>query len=83
MPSQSIRFLHASGFHLHSVFQGLRDAPEQLLEVLVHAPYRAAEQVIQAALREEVDFVLLSGDLLDAVSGGPRAIAFLLKSAAR
>ena len=79
MANQSIRFLHAGGFQLHSVFQGLREAPEQLLELLVNAPYRAAEQVIQAALREEVDFVLLSGDLLDAASGGPRAVAFLLK----
>lgn len=79
MASQSIRFLHAGGFHLHAVFQGLPDAPEQLLELLVNAPYRAAEQVIQAALREEVDFVVLSGDLLDAASGGPRAVAFLLK----
>lgn len=79
MASQSIRFLHACGFHLHAVFQGLRSAPESLLEILVNAPYRAAEQVIQAALREEVDFVVFSGDLLDAASGGPRAVAFLLK----
>jgi DNA repair exonuclease SbcCD nuclease subunit len=79
MASQSIRFLHAGGFQLHSVFQGLPEAPESLLELLVHAPFRAAEQVIQAALREEVDFVLLSGDLLDAASGGPRGVAFLLK----
>lgn len=79
MASQSIRFLHSGGFNLHAVFQGIHETPEHLLELLVHAPYRAAEQVIQAALREEVDFVVLSGDLLDAASGGPRAVAFLLK----
>lgn len=79
MSVQSYRFLCAGGFHLHAVLHGIPDAPEHLLELLVNAPYRAAEQVFQAALREEVDFVLLTGDLVDAASGGPRAVAFLVK----
>ena len=79
MSAQSFRFLCAGGFHLHAVLQGLSEAPEHLLESLVSAPYRAAEQVFQAAVREEVDFVILTGDLLDAASGGPRAVAFLVK----
>ena len=79
MSAQSFRFLCAGGFHLHAVLQGLSEAPEHLLESLVSAPYRAAEQVFQTAVREEVDFVVLTGDLLDAASGGPRAVAFLVK----
>ena len=79
MSAQSFRFLCAGGFQLHAVLQGLSAAPEHLLESLVSTPYRAAEQVFQAAIREEVDFVVLTGDLLDAASGGPRAVAFLVK----
>jgi exonuclease SbcD len=79
MSAQSFRFLCAGGFHLHAVLQGVAEAPEHLLEALISAPYRAAEQVFQTAIREEVDFVVLTGDLLDAASGGPRAVAFLVK----
>jgi hypothetical protein len=79
MSNQSLRFLCAGGFQLHAVLGGISDAPEHLLDVLTNATYRATEQVFQTALREEVDFVLLTGDLLDAASGGPRAVAFLRK----
>ena len=78
MPSQSFRFLHAGGFRLEGTLRGLEEAPQHLLETLVHAPFLAAEQVFAAAAREEVDFVLLSGDLLDPTLAGPRAIAFLV-----
>jgi len=77
MPGQSFRFLHAGGFRLDATLHGLHDAPEHLLETLVQAPLAAAENVFQAAVREEVDFVVLSGDLLDPTLAGPRAVALL------
>src|SRR5262245_11389119 len=77
--TQSLRFLCAGGFNLHAVLEGIADAPEHLLDVLTSAPYRATEQAFQAALHEEVDFVVLTGDLLDATTGGPRGVAFLRK----
>ncbi|MGE3775696.1 MAG: exonuclease SbcCD subunit D [Pirellulaceae bacterium] len=77
MTTQSLRFLCAGGFQLHAVLGGIAEVPESLLEILTTATYRAAEQAVQSALREEVDFVLLTGDLLDAASGGPRAVSFL------
>ena len=59
------------------LFRSIYDAPEHLLDLLVNAPYLAAEQVFQAAVREEVDFVILAGDVLDPTRAGPRAVAFL------
>lgn len=79
MSGPSFRFLHAGSFHLERTLAGFSDPPEHLLEALVNAPFDAAERVFQAAIREEVDFVVLSGDLFDPTHAGPRAVAFLRK----
>jgi DNA repair exonuclease SbcCD nuclease subunit len=51
--------------------------PDQLRTALIDAPYRAAERVFDAALREHVDFVVLAGDLVDPAMAGPRGLVFL------
>ncbi len=77
MAGQSFRFIHTGGFQLESTLVGLAEVPDHLRDTLTGAPYRAVEQVTETAIREEVDFVLLSGDVLDPTSGGPSALAFL------
>lgn len=77
MEGHSFRFLHTGGFHLASTLFGIADPPEHLHDLLVEAPFRAAEGVFEAAVREEVDFLVLSGDILDPTSAGPSAVAFL------
>lgn len=79
MSGQSFRFLQAGSFHLERTLAGFSDPPEHLMESLVNAPFDAAEQVFQVAIREEVDFVVLSGDLFDPTRAGARAVAFLRK----
>jgi hypothetical protein len=71
------RFIHASDFHLDRPPRGLVEVPDHLRPVLVDAPYRAAERVFDAALKEHVDFVVLAGDLVDPVMAGPRGLVFL------
>ncbi len=79
MANPSLRFLHASDFHLERPLAGAEDVPESLRDVLVEAPFRAAERVFDAALREQVDFVLLAGDLLRPMAAGPRGLVFLVE----
>jgi hypothetical protein len=79
MSGQSFRFLHAGNFHLQQTLGGIPEAPEHLIELLVNAPFEAAQNVFQTAIREEVDFVILAGDILDPTHAGPRAVAFLRK----
>src|SRR5262245_1148500 len=71
------RFLHSGDFHLERPPHGLAELPAPLVVRLADAPYRAAERVFDVAIKERVNFVVLSGDLLDATSAGPAAIAFL------
>jgi DNA repair exonuclease SbcCD nuclease subunit len=79
----SLRLLHASDLHLEQPIYGLSHVPDQLRELLIEAPYHAAEQVFEAALAEDVDAVLLAGDVLDVDRAGPPAIMLLLEQFAR
>ena len=76
--SDAFRFLHASDFHLEQPLYGVTEVPEDWKHWFVDAPIQAARKVFETAIKEEVDFVVLSGDLIDPEKSGPRAIAFLL-----
>ncbi|MCH5372815.1 MAG: DNA repair exonuclease [Planctomycetes bacterium] len=78
MSGESIAFIHASDFHLEQPPYGLTDVPDHLRQTLVDAPLQAAARVFETAILEDVDFVLLCGDVLDPQTAGPRAMAFLL-----
>jgi hypothetical protein len=79
----AFRFLHASDFHLEQPPAGLAELPDHLRELLVEAPYRAAANVFQAAIDQEVDFVALAGDLVAPERSGPRGVLFLRDQFAR
>lgn len=73
----TFRFLHASDLHLEHVAGGLAEVPDHLRAALVDAAYRAAERVFDAAIKHRVDFVLLSGDVIEPSAAGARGIVFL------
>lgn len=79
MPGPAFRFLHTSDWLLHQVCYGFADVPEPLRDALIDAPYQAAERVFDAAVAEQVSFVLLCGDILNPLEAGPRGIAFLIQ----
>jgi DNA repair exonuclease SbcCD nuclease subunit len=78
MAKESIRFLHAGDFHLERAMQDLTDLPDHLKAALTDAPWKVAESFFEAAMVENVDFVLLSGDLLNPISSGAAGPAFLI-----
>lgn len=78
--SDTIKFVHASDFHLDRPISGLAEIPKHLIKTLASAPYEAAQRVFDFALTERVDFLLLSGDLFDQDSGSARAPSFLLNN---
>lgn len=80
MSQPHFRFLHAGGFALDQPLYGFAEPPEPLGELLLDAPYVAAQKAFDAALEERVDFVVLTGDLIDLARPSPRAIAFLLEN---
>jgi DNA repair protein SbcD/Mre11 len=83
MSKPHFRFLHASDFALHQPLHGFAELPEGFGDLLIDAPYQAAQRVFDAAIEERVDFLVLSGDLIDLSRASPRAIAFLLDNSER
>jgi DNA repair exonuclease SbcCD nuclease subunit len=72
-----IRFLHAGDLHLERPGGGLAEVPDSLRTALADAPYRAAERVFDAAVKHQVDFVILAGDVVDPLLAPVRALVFL------
>ena len=79
MALERVRFLHTSDWHLEEPLGGLSEVPTELRDDFIEAPYRAAERVVDAAVREAVDFVLLAGDILPTESASPYTLEFVLQ----
>jgi DNA repair protein SbcD/Mre11 len=78
MSGHHFRFLHTGGFLLDQPLTGLTEIPEPLTDLLIDAPFAAAQKAFDAAIEERVDFVALNGDLLDLTRPSVRAISLLL-----
>lgn len=63
--SPMFRFIHAADPHLDSPLQGLISHDGAPVEVLRGATRRAFENLVQLAIDERVDFVVIAGDLYD------------------
>lgn len=78
MAGEYCKFLQASDLHLEQPLYGLTEVPDHLRELLVEAPLQAAARVFETAILEDVDFVILAGDVINPRTAGPHAMAFLL-----
>ena len=61
----SFRFIHAADIHLDSPLKGLAGQEGATAERIRAAPREAFEQLVGAAIDEEVDFLVIAGDLYD------------------
>jgi DNA repair exonuclease SbcCD nuclease subunit len=61
----SFRFLHAADIHLDSPLRGLSQSSEEEAQEILTASRQALENLIQYAVEQSVDFVVIAGDLYD------------------
>src|SRR4051794_18905622 len=64
-PDVNFTFIHAADLHLDSPLVGLADRSEALAAAFRRASRRAFDNLIEAALEERVNFVIIAGDLFD------------------
>jgi DNA repair exonuclease SbcCD nuclease subunit len=69
--------------HLEQPLAGLDEIADHLRDRLVDAPLTAARSVFDAAIGEQVDFVVLAGDVFDPAKAGPRGLWFLVEQLER
>ncbi|WP_052088049.1 metallophosphoesterase family protein [Paenibacillus wynnii] len=59
------RFLHAADLHLDSRFTGLAHIPPAVRSLLRESTFAALGRLVGVAIKEQVDFVVISGDVYD------------------
>ena len=70
---KSFSFIHTADLHLDSPFRGLRQVDGEIADLLKDATFRAFDNVVELALRNKVDFLLVAGDVYDAADRSLRA----------
>lgn len=69
-----IRFAHTADLHLDSPFKGLRaDAPDQVGDALYAATFKAWDNIVDLCIAEQVDALLVAGDIYDGADRSLRA----------
>ncbi len=76
---KKFRFIHTSDLHLGTPFKGLSRLNEHASSLLTEATYKAFDNVVSIAIKKDVEFVLVCGDLVDSEEGNLRAILHLKK----
>jgi len=78
------RFLHAADLHLGAPLKSLGSRVDEATIARIRAKVNTAfERLVDAALREEVDFVVLAGDVYDTADRDPGARVRMLRGFTR
>lgn len=78
-PGAPFRFVQSGDFDLDQPLGGLATVPKHLRELFLTAPRQAVQNVFETAILHEVDFVLLTGNLLDVRRSSPACVGHLLE----
>ncbi len=79
MIKTAFRFLHAADLFLELPVEGVGESAEPIEKRLLSAPVEAARRLFQLARAEVVDFVLLSGNVVNPNASGPGPLLFLVE----
>lgn len=79
-----MKFIHTGDLHLDSPFQGLsEDFPKNLWKQVHHSTFLAWQRIVDLALKEQVDFVVVVGDIFDRDQHGVAAEDFFVQQCQR
>lgn len=79
-----MKFIHTGDLHLDSPFQGLSNSfPEQLWDQVYRSTFLAWQRIVDLAIDQHVDFVLVVGDIFDREHHGVAAEDFFVKQCRR
>lgn len=72
-----IKFIHCADLHFDSPFKSKSHLAPSIFEDVQNSAYESFKKIVDTALKEEVDFVLIVGDLFDSENRTLRAEVFL------
>ena len=79
MPTPILRFVHTADLHLDSPFSGMKAvAPDRVTSMLQQATFEAYDNIIDLCINEQVDALLIAGDVYDSADRNlPAQLKFL------
>ncbi|MBN1856076.1 MAG: DNA repair exonuclease [Dehalococcoidia bacterium] len=69
----TVKFVHCADLHLDTPFRGLASIDEERASALNNATFDSYDTIISLAIREQVDFVVIAGDVYDSSDRSLRA----------
>lgn len=72
-----VKFIHCADLHLDSPFKSRRHMNQAIFQDIQRSAYESFEKIVDLALKEEVDFLIIAGDLFDQQNRTLRAEVFL------
>ena len=75
----NFRFIHCADLHLDAPFKGISLNDKASQELLRNSTFHAFEKIIHTAIAQQVDFILISGDVYNSSDKSLRAQLFFLK----
>ena len=76
---QPLRFIHASDLHLERTIEGVTECPVHWEQRMLDISRRTAERLFQKCIEEKIDFLILSGNVLNASLAPPSIFLFLVE----
>lgn len=78
-----MKFIHFADAHLDSPFRGLSFLPSREFNQIYQAADQSLTRIVDLAIKEKVDLVLIAGDTFDSDQPSPRAQLFLAQQIKR
>ena len=78
-----MKFIHFADAHLDSPFRGLSFLPSEEFNQIYQAADQSLTKIVDLALKENVDLVLIAGDTFDSSQPSPRAQLFFAEQVKR
>ncbi|URW71577.1 DNA repair exonuclease [Lactobacillus kefiranofaciens subsp. kefirgranum] len=78
-----MKFIHFADAHLDSPFRGLSFLPSKEFNQIYQAADQSLTRIVDLALKEDVDLILIAGDTFDSDQPSPRAQLFFAEQIKR
>ncbi|HMP71382.1 MAG TPA: DNA repair exonuclease [Pirellulaceae bacterium] len=69
----SFSFIHCADLHLDSPFEGIQDIDPNIGTILRDSTFKSFERIVSLAIEENVDFIVIAGDVYDSAYHSLRA----------
>ncbi len=68
METIPFKFIHCADLHLDSPFEGIREFSPDIAESLRCATFNSFQNIVDLAIEENVDFIIIAGDIYDSAN---------------